>query len=55
MLALRSAGPKTAAGALPEGRCDTVPVEREAGMPALAETPDFGAISPIAETAPLSL
>ncbi len=55
MLALRSAGPKTAAVALPEGPCDTVTIEREAGMPTLAETPDFGVMSPIAETAPLSL
>ena len=54
LLALRPAGPETAAGALPRGACETAPLQWDGGAPLLAQTPDFGAMSPIGSAAPLT-
>ncbi len=55
LIAARDTGPATAELSLPRGECGTAPAQWGGGMPALTETPVFGAMAPISSAAPLEV
>ena len=55
LIASREAGPATAEITLPRGACGTAPAMWGGGMPALTETPAFGAMTSISPAAPLAV
>ncbi len=54
-LALRDSGPETAPWILPRGACETAPTDWGGGAPLMTEAPDFGAMSPMGNAAPLAM
>ena len=55
LLAMRSTGPETQTRAMPRGTCRTAPADWDGGAPVLAETPAFGAMSPMGDVSPMEL
>ena len=56
LAALRDLGPETGTRTLPEGPCAAAPTAGFAGgAPLTAEAPDFGAMSPMGNAAPLAM
>ena len=52
---MRDAGPEIQTRALPRGSCAAAPADWDGGVPALLDTPAFGAMSPIGNAAPMEL
>ncbi len=55
LFSMRSTGPETQMRAMPRGSCETAPIDMPGGMPMLADTPVFGAMSPMGAAAPMEL
>ena len=55
LAALRDSGPEEAPSSLPEGPCETSPLEMSAGEPLLADAPVFSGPSSAGASAPLML
>ena len=55
LAAMRDSGPETMTGSLPGGVCRTDPMQWDGGAPVLTAAPDFGAMSPMGDAAPLAV
>ena len=55
LYAMRNTGPETQTRAMPRGGCEAAPIEMPGGAPILADSPAFGAMSPMGASAPMEL
>ena len=53
LFSMRTTGPEAQTHPMPQGPCLTAPMRADGGEPLLADTPDFGALTPLGNTAPV--